>query len=329
MKLFFRSIVLILILIANDVLAIDDTLRLTDNKILSLYEKSYFFATNTEQSIDLARKNTNWKLLKTDFKTVQTTTLWIHFFIENPTDATQPIFIRNPDNEISEYYIIEDDKLVEKITNGQFISTWAMDENQLVGVDKFSIKSKKTIEIYIKVSNYEGLLPILRLFLQKPLRTSYYLKTEKQHSLWLNKYYIHNLNELQVKTLYQGGIGLILVILLLIYYRNRAEKLYKHYIFYVLAGFCYALIKSRTFTYIGKVLGFIPILKVYGPELIMCLGFVAYLLFISELLDLKKNHQKLHSFIIYTNKFFVLYSGLPFDKLRVTLCKRIVICLVE
>ena len=229
MKFFYWSIVFVFLLIANDALALGDTLRLTDNKAWNLYEKSYIYATDTEQNIDSVKKSRNWQLLKYDYKPPRNKLIWLRFYLENLTDTTQQIFVRNPDNEISEYYIFEDDKLVNKITNGQFVSTWGMDENQLVGVDKFSIKSEKTIEVYIKVSNYEGLLPFLRLFPQKPLRTSYYLKTEKQHSLWLNQYYNHNLNELQVKSIFLGGLGVILVIILLVLFQNRTEKLYKFY----------------------------------------------------------------------------------------------------
>lgn len=304
----FVKVLLILFFFANQAWAKADTLRLTDDKNFSIHQKSEVSVSNPSQTIEQIKVVKNWQTLNADFKTPKNTALWIHFFIENPANSSQKVFIRNPDNEISEYYIFEDGKLINKLLNGEFVSTWDMNENQLVGVDSFSVKSRATVEVYLKASNYQGFLPFLRLLPQKNIRTSYYLKTEKRHIIWLNQYYIHNLNELQVKTFYQGGIGLILIILLLIYYKNRAEKLYKHYIFYVSAGFCYALIKSRTFTYIGKVLGFVPVLKVYGPELIMCLGFVAYILFISELLDLRKNHQKFYSFIIYTSKFFILYS---------------------
>lgn len=289
-------------------LAVEDTLRLTDDKSWSLYERSYIFATSTEQNIDAIRKNKNWQLLKSDYKPPKNKAIWIRFYLENSTDATQQIFIRNPDNEISEYYVFEDNKLISQLINGAFISTLRMDENQLVGVDKFSIKSKKTIEFYIKVSNYEGLLPFLRLFPQKTLRTSYYLKTEKQHSLWLNQYYRHNINELQVKSVFLGGLGVIFIIILLVLFQNRAERLYKFYVLYILSGFCYALLKSRNFAYVGKFIGYVPYIKIYGTELVMCWGVAAYFIFIAELLDLRKNHQKLYLFILKTSKILFYYG---------------------
>lgn len=308
MKLFYRSIVFVFLLIASDALALGDTLRLTDNKAWSLYEKSYIFATNIEKNIDSVKKNKNWQLLKYNYKPPRNKVIWLRFYLENSTDTNQQIFIRNPDNEISEYYIFEDNKLVNKITNGEFVSTWGMNENQVMGVDSFSVKSKKTIEFYIKASNYKGILPFLRLFPQKTLRTSYYLKSEKNQSLWLNQYYRHNLNELQIRAFYQGGLGVIFLIILLIYYRNRTEKLYKYYLFYVLSAFIFTLIKSRAFTYVGKVVGIIPLIKVYGGETLMWLGFAAYLIFIAELLDLRKNHQKLYRFILNTSKIFIFYG---------------------
>lgn len=308
MKLFYRSIVFVFLLIASDALALGDTLRLTDNKAWNLYEKSYIFATDIEKNIDSIKKNKNWQLLKYNYKPPRNKVIWLRFYLENSTDTNQQIFIRNPDNEISEYYIFEDNKLVNKITNGEFVSTWGMNENQVMGVDSFSVKSKKTIEFYIKTSNYKGILPFLRLFSQKTLRTSYYLKSEKNQSLWLNQYYSHNLNELQIRAFYQGGLGVIFLIILLIYYRNRTEKLYKYYLFYVVSAFVFTLIKSRAFTYVGKVVGTVPLIKIYGGEAIMWLGFAAYLIFVAELLDLHKNHQKLYRFIINTSKIFIFYG---------------------
>lgn len=302
------KLLLIIFLLANEVWAKADTLRLNDDKNFHIYKTSEVCVSNPKQTIEQIKNEKNWQTLTTDFKIPKNTALWIHFFIENRTDKTQQIFIRNPDNEISEYYVFENEKLVNKITNGEFISTWGMNENQVVGVDNFSIKGKGTIEIYIKSSHYQGLLPFFRFFPQKNLRTSYYLKTEKQHSLWLNQYYNHNLNELQIRAFYQGGLGVIFIIILLIYYRNRSEKLYKYYLFYVFSAFIFTLIKSRAFTYVGKVIGTVPLIKVHSGEAVMWLGFAAYLVFVAELLDLRKNHYKLYRFIINTNKVFIFYG---------------------
>lgn len=308
MKFYYQSFVIICLLIANNALAVGDTLRLTDDKLSNLYQKSYVLMTDNKENLESVKKNNNWLPLKADFIPKKNAALWLRFFIENPANASQQVFIRNPNNEVSEYYIFEEGKLISKLTNGEFISTWGMNENQLVGVDSFSVKSQATVEVYIKASNYQGLLPFLRLFPQKNIRTSYYLKTEKKQSLWLNQYYLHNLNELQIRAFYQGGLGVIFLIILLIYNRNRSEKLYKYYLFYVFSAFVFTLIKSRTFTYVGKIIGTIPLLKIYGGELVMWLGFAAYLIFVGELLDLLKNYQKLYKFIVKTSKVFIYYG---------------------
>lgn len=299
-------------LIANNALAVGDTLRLTDDKLSNLYEKSYFLTTDNKVNLESIKKNTNWLPLKADFIPPKNATLWLHFFIENPANTSQQIFIRNPDNEISEYYIFEDGKLINKLLNGEFISTWGMNENQLVGVDSFSVKSRATVEIYIKISNYQGVLPFLRLFPQKSIRTSYYLKTEKRHSLWLNQYYSHNLNELQVRTFYQGGLGVIFVIILLIYYQNRSEKLYKYYLFYLLSALMFTFLKSRPFTYIGKLIGTLPLFRIFGAEVFIWGGFAAYLLFVSELLNIRQQSPKFHQFIKLLSKVFISYAILLF-----------------
>jgi sensor histidine kinase YesM len=302
------KLLLIISLFANQVMAKADTLRLTDDKNFNIYQSSEVLLSSRSHTIEKIRTEKNWQTRTADLTIPKNTAFWLHFFVENHTDKTQQIFIRNPDNEISEYYVFEDKKIVNKQVNGTFVSTLGMNENQLVGVDSFSLPSKKTIEFYIKTYNYDGLLPFLRLFPQKPLRTSYYLKTEKQHSLWLNQYYIHNINELQVKSFFLGGLGVIFIIILLVLFQNRAEKLYKFYVLYVLSGLCYALLKSRNFAYIGKFIGYVPVIKIYGTELVMCWGVAAYFIFIAELLDLRKNHQKLYLFIRKTSRILFYYG---------------------
>jgi sensor histidine kinase YesM len=308
MKFSCQAIFLLFLFTANQSMAMKDTLRITENSSLSIIENSQVLATNIGENLESVQKNTSWQLLKSDYRPPQNKAIWIHFFIENLSNTTQKIFIRNPDNEISEYYIFEEDKLISIITNGEFVSTMYMNERQVVGVDSFGVKSKKTIEVYIKASNYNGILPFLRVFPQKSIRTRYSLKNESNQNIWFNTYYVHNINELQVRTFYQGGLGVIFFIILLIYYQNRSEKLYKYYLFYVFSAFVFTLIKSRAFTYVGKIVGMVPFLKIHGGELVMWLGFAAYLVFVAELLDFNKNHQKLYRFIINTSKAFVVYG---------------------
>jgi sensor histidine kinase YesM len=317
MKIWCQSLLFIFLTIPNIVLAEIDTLRLT-NKSLSIYEKSLVLSTNNSQSIDSVRINNNWQVLKRNYKIPNNKAIWIHLYIKNPTDTLQKVFIRNPDNEISEYHIYSDNQLINKITNGEFVSTWHMNERQVVGVDSFVVKANETLEIYIKASNYQGLLPFLRVFPQKSIRTSYFLKTEKDQSLWFNKYYIHNFNELQVRTFYQGGLCVIFIIILLIYLQNRNEKLYKYYLFYVSSAVIFTLIKSRAFTYVGKLIGSVPVIKNHAGEPVMWLGFAAYLIFTAELLDLAKNHPKLYKFITNVSKAFIIYGIVNFLWLALT-----------
>jgi len=200
---------------------------------------------------------------------------------------------------------------------GEFISTWNMDRNELVGVNTFSLAAGEIIEMYIRASNYEGLIPF-RIFSQKEIKATYALLNEKRYEQWLNKYYAHNLEELQVRTFYQGGLGIILVIAFLIFYRNRQEKIYLYYLLYVLSAFAFTLFKSRSFTYVGQLLGLIPIIKFYASESIMWLGFAVYLFFITELLDLRQTHEQLFRFLRRLAKVLVVYSLLVFIWLLLT-----------
>lgn len=301
-------IILVLIFFSKHSLANIDTLKLSDNNAVAILNQSEFQASDFNTNLAIIQKIKDWKILSKATKLPPNKAIWLHFFVKNTTDTSQKYFIRNPDNELCDYYILKNGIVISEFKNGEFISTFGMDENQVLGVNNFKIEANSTIEIYLKTSNYQGLLHFLRLFSQKKIRVSYYIYSEKKYGDWLNKYYAHNLNELQVRAFYQGGLGIIFAIILLIYLGNKREKLYKYYLYYVLSAFAFSLIKSRNFTYIGKIIGYFPIIKFQLAETIIWLGFASYLFFTSELLDLHKTNQKFHIFINKVGKVFIFYG---------------------
>ncbi|GAB3505865.1 sensor histidine kinase [Emticicia fontis] len=296
-----------------------DTLIITDASVYSpVYYHSQIYTGTSAESIETIKKKSGWKNLTQEYQIPQNQTVWIRFYLKNQFNSPQKYFIRNPDNEQSDYYIFHNSKQIAHLRNGEFVSTWGMNRNDLVGLTTFTIDALETIEVYIMASNHEGFIPFLRLFSQKPIKTSYALLNEKRYEQWLNGYYAHNLEELQVRTFYQGGLGIILIIAFLIFYRNRQEKIYLYYLLYVLAAFAFTLFKSRSFTYVGQLLGLLPIIKFYAAETIMWLGFAVYLLFITELLDIRKTHPHLFKFLCLVAKVFVVYSLLIFVWLLLT-----------
>ncbi|RYU95030.1 histidine kinase [Emticicia agri] len=296
-----------------------DTLIITDTSAyVPLYHFGEIYASTSDETIEKANRNQHWQILTKEYQVPRNQIVWIRFSLKNQFNKPQQYFIRNPDNEQSDYYIFRNNQQIEHYQNGEFVSTWGMSRNELLGVFDFSLAAGETIELYIKASNHKGVIPFLRLFPQRAIKTTYALLNEKRFEQWLDNYYVHNLEELQVRTFYQGGLGIILVIAFLIFYRNRHEKIYLYYLLYVLSAFAFTLFKSRSFTYVGRLLGLVPMIKFYAAETIMWLGLAVYLFFVTELLDLRKNHHQLSKFLSRLGKGFIVYSILVFFWLLLT-----------
>lgn len=311
--------IIVLLWMAIPALGKPDTLTITDTSGYSpFYNHSEIYTNIYPESIEEVRKKQYWNTITPTYQIPDNQYIWLRFYLKNPFDTPRRYFIRNPNNEQTDYYIFTDGRQSGYFRNGEFVSTWGMDQNELLGVNVFTIPSGETVEFYIRASNHEGMLPFFRLFPQRPIKTTYALLNEKRYEQWLNSYYAHNLEELQVRTFYQGSLGIILVITLLIFYRNRHEKIYRYYLLYVFAAFAFTLFKSRSFTYIGEFLGWFPIIKYYAAETIMWLGFAVYLYFVSELLDLRKNHPEFRIFLHRFAKIIIGYSLLVFIWLMLT-----------
>jgi len=302
------KILLLFFILGSKTWGQSDTLLITSSVSTSFYGLGMVTAANPKTKIEEIRKLDNWKPLNKDYQAPLYQAVWVRMFLKNTLNDSQSIFVRNPDNEICEYYLFENNQLVAKKINGEMISTWGQNETQMVGVDSFSLKSNATVALYIKSESREGLLKFSKLFPPKNLRFYYFIKTTDKYHEWLSDYLDHNLKELQVRTFYQGGLGVILVIIFFVYLKNRNEKLYLYYLLYVLAAFLFTLIKSRSFTYIGKIVGFSPFLKIYGGEAVMWLGVASYLIFVAALLDLKKNYASLYLFVVGVSKAFLIYG---------------------
>lgn len=275
--------IILVLLIAIPALGKRDTLIITDGSAYSpIFYHSEVYTVNSSEpsSLKKVREKTTWQALTREYQIPKNQAIWIRFYLRNQLNTHQQYFIRNPDNEQSDYYILRKGKQATYFRNGEFVSTWGMSRNELLGVNTFTLAARETVEIYIRITNHEGLLPFLRLFPQRAIKTTYALLNEKRYEQWLNNYYAHNLEELQVRTFYQGSLGIILIIALLVFYRNRNQKIYKYYLLYVFAAFAFTLFKSRSFTYIGEFLGWFPMIKYYAAETIMWLGFAVYLFFV-------------------------------------------------
>lgn len=98
-----------------------------------------------------------------------------------------------------------------------------------------------------------------------------------------------DLAEFQYRTWVQGALFFFLIFVGLVYSRYR-QALYRNYFLYVLAGFLYSLLKTRSYTPVGQWLDFYSIPGHHLLEAVLWGGMSAYLLFLIELLDLRQQH---------------------------------------
>lgn len=305
-------LVILLFLIQIYVRAQTDTLQLTDSFGTSLYQRVEAINAPFEDDIESIKKSNSWQKLNDNFKPKNNHAVWMKFYIENSTQNQQRYFLRFPYNELIEIYVFRNNQLALHQQNGDFIASNKLDKLGQIAVNQIEINSQTTDEIYIKAANYQPILSKLRLLPQKPVHIKFSLSGEAKFNKWLNQYYAHNLEELQVRTTFQGGLGVILLIIFLIYLSNKSERIYKYYFFYVLCAFSFTIIKSRSFTYLGSFVGLFPNFKAHGGESIMWIGFAVYLYFTIELLNLKQIKPKFHQFLIKIIKFSIFYGIIIF-----------------
>ncbi|WP_338870338.1 histidine kinase [Spirosoma sp. SC4-14] len=95
--------------------------------------------------------------------------------------------------------------------------------------------------------------------------------------------------EFQYRTWIQGGLFFFTLFVGLLYSRYR-QTIYRYYFLYVLAATVYTLLKMRAYTPFGHWLSQFPLFQNQLPEAVIWAGMAAYMLFLIELLDLRKNH---------------------------------------
>ncbi|MGA0560328.1 histidine kinase [Larkinella sp. VNQ87] len=98
-----------------------------------------------------------------------------------------------------------------------------------------------------------------------------------------------DLIEFQYRTWLQGALFFFLVFVGLLYSRYR-QAIYRQYFLYVLAGFLYSLLKTRSYTPVGQWLDAWSVPGNQLLEAVLWAGMSAYLFFLVELLDLPRHH---------------------------------------
>ncbi|MFN8347255.1 MAG: histidine kinase [Spirosomataceae bacterium] len=294
-----RLLLCICLLLALQAEALPDTLRLSEfREHRMLFEKAEFTTTPIRSEREVlpqasATQSADWQLLTSKTKTYADRRHWLHFLIRNDTDTLQTIYINvHAANQIVLFYVMHKGKK-STFKSGYMTpsSEWALPED-----DRYipiTLPQGAVFDVLAQISNYAGILPFWTgASSPKP---SLHLRVEKE-AFYLKKTlyeYRRNLPEFQYRSWIQGALALTVLFVGLLYLKYR-QRIYAYYWSYILCGFLFSLLKTRAYTPLGQSLGEWPLLKAHLMESLLWWGIGAYLLFMSELLNLAQTSPVMH-----------------------------------
>ncbi len=301
--------------------ALPDTLRLSEFKEHSmLFEKAEFTTTSIRDNRKVlqhpsAEQLTDWQLLSPQTETYADRVHWLHFHVHNDTDTAQILYVNvHFANQVVVFYVLHNGKRSTfKSGNMTPSSQWALQED-----DRYiplTIAKEATIDVLAQISNHAGVLPFWT-GTQSP-KPSLRLQVEKE-AFYLKKTlneYRRNLPEFQYRSWIQGALALTMLFVGLLYLQYR-QRIYIYYWAYIVCGFLFSLLKTRAYTPLGQNLGEWPLLKSHLMESLLWWGIGAYLLFMTELLNLAKTHPLMQRWF---RRLALLLAGYGFVYLVVML----------
>ena len=269
--------------------AAPDTLRLSrfhDQRYA--YDRAVLAVTSPATSFRDIRAKADWQPLRRKQATSAQRAYWMRWVLENDTDSARTIYAFVHDNQTATVYLVWPAH-VDSLRTGSMIPAryWpAPYSDQYVPMP---LPARQRVTLYVRLANAPGLLPALTNADRPRPSLGVRLETDVYHTQNRLNDYQKNSAELLYRSWIQGALLFWVLFVGLIYARYR-QPIYHYYWLYGLAGCTFALLKTRSYTPLGYWIGQVPLLRAHLPETIMWLCLAAYLLFISELLNLRRDH---------------------------------------
>lgn len=296
MKRFFVIFLLIQVRLASGASA-DTLFFYPDPKLETKFEKAAYLESDINTSLNQIRQiKEGWKPWSRNLVPSPGKVQWIHFYVANRDPGNSTLFFANTGVDFIRFHVIRSGELSSKSV-GKMVPGKMLSEEEYIGFVNFDLENEEVAEVYVEVVPVEGYLPFIKWFPENQAFPSFSVGKGEQMKASLNFYYRHNINELQIRNLYQGALILMSVICLFFLVGNRANPLFLFYFLYVLSGLGYSLFQSRGYTYVGQFLQEFPYLYKYGGEFFFWIGLAAYFGFAAELLNIKKTSLKTYRFI--------------------------------
>lgn len=291
--------------------AVPDTLYLGQlNGHQTLFQKAAYTFTPIRRHInatnlDSLRALPDWKILEKSLTTQSQQAYWLHFVIHNDTDLRKVVYVYTSSvNQSVRFSVFRGDSC-QILQSGTMTpsSQWATSENDTY--IPLEIDARQTIRVFGRISHQTGILPFLTDFKTPKPSLNLQIESEDYYQKRILREYRANMPEFQYRSWIQGALALAMLFVGLLYVKYR-QPIYAYYWVYIVCSFVFSLLKTRAYTPLGHSLGEWPLLKNHLMETLLWWGIGAYLFFMIELLDLKKNNPHIR---IWFRRLAVLLWG--------------------
>ncbi|MGR3810428.1 sensor histidine kinase [Jiulongibacter sp. NS-SX5] len=283
-----------------------DTLVVTANPNSEVIgDKAEYLWTDPFVNLDSVRKKEDWQTYHREIESVAGKALWVRFTLKNLKEGNPEFFVAFPNQDKATAYFLTDTFQIK--STGKLVPGKALKGIEFSDFSSYYLPYGKTAEIYLNMLPMDGQKTGLTIFPKNTVGTSFYFGSKDRKDYYLQTYYAHNINELQIRNLYQGALLLMTLICIFLVIQNKGNYLFRYYFLYVFSAFMYSLLQSRGYTYVGQFFQNFPYFKKYGSEIFFWLGLTGYFGFALELLGLRNSKNKALPFIR-----FVSFGGLAF-----------------
>ncbi len=278
-----------------------------------LYDVAYFTTSSLQSNEDslqaLLQSPERLQCLTPKTPTFAQRSHWLRFYLSNDTDTPQTVYVylSNANQHVTLFYTSNGQW--NSTTGGTMIPTsgWAVPYSD--SYIRLNIAANSTLLIVGRISHATGVLPFWTHFINPKPSWGLQLQKAEYHADRILEEHRRNMPEFQYRSWIQGALALVTLFLGVLYFQYR-HRIYAYYGAYVLCSFIFSLLKTRAYTPLGQALSEWPLLKTHLMESLLWWGIGAYLFFMTELLDLSKNHPNMKKWFLRLAFVLMGYGGL-------------------
>lgn len=241
-----------------------------------------------------------WSPSRCSVKTTSDSAYLFSFVISNDTDLKSSWYIYGSRNDCVIIYLLDSSNTISSILKGGE-ATHIEDLQLSVGDSNYNMidlgpaTSKRVV---IKVFSVIRRLPSLNIRLDN--EATFY-KTTKE-------FVLDRMSFSLFVTFFLGSLSFAFLFMLFLFVKNR-QSVYLYYSLFLLGNIIYGMTKLPFLTKVGLWFKHFPTIEFICNEATQFLAFAAYSLFAIELLNIKKQDEKLHRLVVVITWLYLVYAG--------------------